>query len=54
MELILATLMEIRDEHRKHHDKVEQLINKVNNLEAGGEQSNQERAPNSERVNQQV
>jgi hypothetical protein len=33
MELILATLMEIRDEHRKHHEKIEQLINKVNTLE---------------------
>jgi hypothetical protein len=27
------TLMEIRDEHRKHHDKIEQLISKVNTLE---------------------
>jgi hypothetical protein len=33
MELILATLMEIRDEHRKHPEKIEQLINKVNTLE---------------------
>jgi hypothetical protein len=50
MELILAHLDgEIRNEHRKYHDKVEQLINKVNNLEAG-EQSNKERASNSERV----
>jgi hypothetical protein len=33
MELILATLVEIRDEHRKHQEKIEQLINKVNTLE---------------------
>ncbi len=32
IELILVTMMEIRDKHRKHHEKIEQLINKVNIL----------------------